>query len=139
MKSHAYTEYNEAADKAAREVVDGEAPPDITFDEADPPVGGLKTGPQIKTTTPNNPDTIIKLTNIKNDVKKAIKEITYTTSIGIFGEQIRKARETGTDFSIQAHSKPPYRCRRDSYEVARGTHIYRCKRKHNTGPMLLKK
>jgi len=43
VKSHTDIEYNETADKAAREVVGGEAPPDITFDEADPPVGGLRT------------------------------------------------------------------------------------------------
>ncbi len=50
--------------------MDGEAPPNITFDEADPPVGGLRTWPQIKRTTPNNPETIIKLTNMKTDIKK---------------------------------------------------------------------
>ena len=65
VKSHTDIEYNEAADKAARGVVDGEAPPDIIFDEADPPVGGLRTWPQIRHTTPNKPDTIILLTNIK--------------------------------------------------------------------------
>ena len=43
IKSHTDIEYNEAADEAARQVVDGEATPDITFDEADPPVGGLRT------------------------------------------------------------------------------------------------
>ena len=80
--------------------MDGEAPPDITFDEADPHVGGLRTWSQIRSTTPNNPDTFIQLTNIKTGIKKAIKETTYTTSRGIFGELLRKARETGTDFSI---------------------------------------
>ena len=54
-------------------MVEGEAPPDTIFDEADPPVGGLRTWPQIRRTTPNNPDTIIKLTNIKTDIKKEIK------------------------------------------------------------------
>ena len=52
----------------------------------------------------NTQDTIIKLTNIKTCIKTAIKETTYTTTIGIFGELLRKARETGTYFSIQAHS-----------------------------------
>ncbi len=71
--------------------MDGEAPPDITFDEADPPVGGLRTWPQIRSTTPNYPDTTIKLTNIKSGIKEAIKETTHTTSKGIFGELLRKA------------------------------------------------
>jgi ribonuclease HI len=135
VKSHTDIEYNEAADKAARQVVEGEATPDITFEEADPPVGGLRTWPQIRNTTPNNPDNIKKFTNLKAGIKTAIKETTYTKTRGIFGDLLRKARETGTDFSIQAYSKSPYRSRRDSYEVAWGTHVYRCKRKHNTGPM----
>ncbi len=42
VKSHTYIKNDEVTDKASREVVDGEAPPDITFDEADPPVGGLR-------------------------------------------------------------------------------------------------
>ena len=39
VESHTGIEYNEAADTAGRAVVDGEVPPDITFDEADPPSG----------------------------------------------------------------------------------------------------
>jgi ribonuclease HI len=136
VKSHTEIEYNEAADEAARKVVEGEFPPDIIFDEADPPVGGLRTWPQFRRTTPNNPDTIIKLSNIKTDIKKEIKVTNYTTSRGIFGELLRKARESGTDFSIQARSQSPYICKRNLYEVAWGTHEYRCKGKHNAGPML---
>ena len=40
VKSHTEVEYNELADKAARAVVDGDKPPEIIFDEADPPNGG---------------------------------------------------------------------------------------------------
>jgi hypothetical protein len=40
VKSHTDIEYNESADSAARLLVDGEVPPDITFDEADPPHRG---------------------------------------------------------------------------------------------------
>ena len=101
--------------------MEGEAPPNTIFDEADPPVGGLRSWPQIRRTTPNNSDTILKLTNIKTDIKKEIEVTNYTTSSGIFGELLRKAREMGID-----------KCRQDSYEVAWGTHVYRCKRKHNT-------
>ncbi len=48
VKSHTEVEYNETADKAARAVVDGDKPPDVIFDEADPPIGGLRTWPQIR-------------------------------------------------------------------------------------------
>ena len=43
VKSHTDIEYNEAADKTARPVVDGEIPQYITFDEPDPPNGSLRT------------------------------------------------------------------------------------------------
>ena len=105
--------------------MDGEVPPDITFDEADPPVGGLRTWLQIRHTTPDKADTILKLTNIKTGIKRAFKETTSTITKGIFGPLLKTARDTGTDFSLQAHSQSPYRCRRDSYEVAWGTHVYR--------------
>jgi ribonuclease HI len=45
VKSHTDVEYNETADKVARAVVDGDKPPDIIFEEADPPIGGLRTWP----------------------------------------------------------------------------------------------
>ncbi len=57
VKSHTDIESNETADTAARTVVDGEAPPDITFDEANSFMGGL-TWPRIRRTTPNKPSTI---------------------------------------------------------------------------------
>jgi hypothetical protein len=45
VKSHTDIEYNESADSVAGAVVDGEYPPDVIFDEADPPIGGLRTWP----------------------------------------------------------------------------------------------
>jgi hypothetical protein len=105
-------------DTAARAVVDGEAPPAVIFDEADPPVGGLRTWSQIRHITPNKPDNIQKLTNIKTGIKTTIKETAYAITKGIFGALLKKARDTGTDFKMQAHSQSPYRCQRDSYEVA---------------------
>jgi hypothetical protein len=103
--------------------VDGEVPPDITFDEADPPVGGLRTWQKTRHATPDKPDTILKLTNIKTGIKRALKETTPTITKVIFGALLKTARHTGTDFSIQVHSQSPYRCRRDSYEVAWGTRL----------------
>ncbi len=63
-------EYNETADKAARAVVDGENSPDITFEDADPPIGGLRTWPQIRHNPTNKPEHIRKLTNLKACIKK---------------------------------------------------------------------
>ncbi len=70
VKSHTDVEYNETADTATREVVDGEHTPGITFDEADPPIGGLRTWPQIIHNPPNKPENIRKLTNLSASIKK---------------------------------------------------------------------
>jgi hypothetical protein len=51
-------EYNETADKSARAVVDGENSPDITFEDADPPIGGLPTWPQIRHNLLTNQNTL---------------------------------------------------------------------------------
>ena len=63
-------EYNETADKAARAVMDGEQFPEITFEEADPPIGGLRTWPQIRHNPPNKSENTRKLTNLKVGIKK---------------------------------------------------------------------
>jgi ribonuclease HI len=98
VKSHTDIEYNESADTAARAAVDGEVPPDITFDEVNPPIGGLRTWPQIRRTTPNNSDIILKITNLKTGLKKATKETTHNTKTKC--TLLQAARVTGTDFSI---------------------------------------
>jgi hypothetical protein len=63
-------EYNETADKSSREVVDGENTPDITFEDADPPIGGLRTWPQIKHNPPNKLKHVRKLTSFKTGIRK---------------------------------------------------------------------
>ena len=70
VKSHTDVEYEETADKAARAAVDGENTPDITFEDADPPIGGLRTWPQIRHNPPNNPENVRKLTNLKTGIKR---------------------------------------------------------------------
>ena len=76
VKSHTDIGYNEAADKAPRVVVDGEATPNIIFDEADPSVGGLRTWPQIWSTTPTQPDTITLVTSVA--LKRPFKRLKGT-------------------------------------------------------------
>jgi hypothetical protein len=66
-------EYNETTDKATRAVVDGETTPDVTFEDADPPTGGLRTWPQIRHIPPNKPENIRKLTNLKVGLQKGTK------------------------------------------------------------------
>ena len=46
VKSYTGVTHNDEADTAASNVVEGHKTPYIIFTDADPPVGGLKTGPQ---------------------------------------------------------------------------------------------
>ena len=108
-------EYNETTDKAARSVMDGDNLPDIIFEEADPPIGGLRTWPQIRLTTPNKPEHIRKLTNLKAGIKKELKITNKTAATkGVYGRLLQAARDTGIYFNIQAYSLSPYRSRRDA-------------------------
>jgi len=134
-------EYNETADKAARAVVDGEHTLDITFDEADPPIGDLRPWPQIRHNPPNKPENIRKLTNLNASIKKELKHTNKTTTTkSVFGKLLQAARDTRTNFIIQAYSQSLFRSRRDAYEVVYGSHVYKCKKKHNSqGPMLCTK
>jgi hypothetical protein len=77
--------YNETVDKAARAVVDGEHTPDITFEDADVPIGGPRVWPQIRHNPPNKPENTRKLTNLKASIKKELKNTNKTaTTKGIF-------------------------------------------------------
>ena len=118
VKSHTDVEYNETTDKAARSVVNGDTLPEVTFAEAYPPIGGLRTWPQIRMKPTNKPDHIRKLTNLKTDIKKELGQTKNTSAPkGVYGKLLQTARNTGTDFSIHAYSQSPYRSRRDAYEV----------------------
>jgi hypothetical protein len=117
-------EYNETANQA---VVDGENAPDITFEEADPPIGGLRTWTQIRYNPPNKPEHIREHRNLKACIRKELKHPNKTaTTKGGFGRLLQEARDTGIYFSIQAYSQPPYRSKRDAYEVGWGSHVYMC-------------
>jgi hypothetical protein len=85
IKSHTDIEYNELADVTARAVVDGDALPDITFTEADPPIGGLHTWPQIRKIARNKSDTIHKITNLQTNIEKAINASKNNRTKDIFG------------------------------------------------------
>ncbi len=74
VQSHTDIEYNESADSAVRAVVDGESTTDITFEYADPPIGGLRTWPQIRHTTPNKQISSIQLPTLRRVSKKQLKQ-----------------------------------------------------------------
>ncbi len=102
-------EYNETANKAARAVVDGKHTPGITFEEADPPIGGLRTWPQIRHNPPNKPENIRKLTNLKAGIKRQLKHTNKTANTkGVFGRLLQAARGTGIDFRVSKHTPNPH-------------------------------
>ena len=75
--------------------MDKENTPDITFVEADPPIGGLRTWPQIRHNPPDKPENIRKLTNLKACIKKELKHTNKTaTTKGVFWKLLEEARET---------------------------------------------
>ena len=53
-----------------------------------------------------------KLTNLKSGIAKELENINKNVkTIEFFGRLLEEARDKGTDFSIQAYSQSPCRCR----------------------------
>ena len=133
MKSHTGVTHTDDADTAARNVVEGHIPPDTIFTDADPPVGGLRTWPQIQQQNRDTTTKITKLANLRTGLRKLIRTHMPigATNNTIFSQILQTARTTGSDHAIHAYPTAPFRARRDSLEVAWGVHVHRCKRKHN--------
>ena len=135
VKSHTGVAYNDEADAGSRGVVDGDILPDITFTTTDPPLGGLRTCPQICSTHTNNPDGKTKLPNLHSGLRKIIKTQNHTTlhpKHTIYSTILRRARADGGDQSIHGYSTAPYRARRGSLEVTWGVNLHRCSKKHGS-------
>jgi hypothetical protein len=118
-------------------VVDGKKRPDITFTDADPPVGGLRTWPQIKINKPNKSTQTSKIADIPKRLRKLLKTKPpnpRTSTTTTYNNILQHARDLGADHIIHAHSEAPYRARRDALEIMRGVHVHRCQRKF--GPSL---
>jgi len=118
-------------------VIDDDVLPDITFTEADPPIGGLRTLCITHNPNPDNTTTIAKLPDLHTSLRKLIRKhrsTTLKTINTIYSTILQTARETGADHSIHGYSQAPYRARRDSLEVAWGVHVHICNRKN--GPAL---
>ena len=113
-------------------MVDGKTWPDIIFTEADPPIGGLRTWPQIKTTKPDKSIHITKISDVHNGIRKLLKTKPpkpQTSTTTTYSNILQHARELGADLNIDAHSDTPYRARRDALEVMWGVHVHRCRKK----------
>ena len=129
VKSHTGITYNDEADETAKLVASGKAEPDMVFDEYDPPVGGLRTWPFIRTpaTREDEPDRITHFTNLKAEPNKRFKEAAYTRveTTTLYGGLLAKARAQAADHTIHAYSTSGFRQRRDAMEVAWGSHKFR--------------
>ena len=101
-------------------MVDGKTRPDITFTEADTPIGGLRTWPQIKTNKPDKSTQTTKIADIPNGLRKLLKikpPNPRTSTTTTYSNTLQRARDLGADHNIHAHSKAPFRARRDELEV----------------------
>jgi ribonuclease HI len=134
VKSHTGVIHNDEVDAAARGVVEGQKTPDTIFTDADPPIRGLRTWPQIRRTKIDTTPNMHNLADLHSSLHKLIRIHTPNTTTrhsSIYGQILHDARTTGSDHTIHAYSTTPYRARRDSLEMAWGLHIQRCKRKHS--------
>ena len=78
---------------------------EVVLNEADPPIGGLRTWPHIRHNPPSKLENIRKLTNLKVCIKKELKHTNKTATIkGVFRQLLQAARDTRTGFNIQAYS-----------------------------------
>ena len=121
VESHAGVTHNDEADTSARNVVEGHKTPDITFTDADPPIGGLRTWPQIRRTSKDTPPNVTKLADLHSRLRKIIRAHTSNTMTRhstIYGKILNEARTKGSDHTIHAYSTAPFRARRNSLEVA---------------------
>jgi hypothetical protein len=132
VKSHTDVEYNEMADKAARAVVDGEHTSDITFEDPDPLIGGLRTWPQIEHNPPNKPEHIRQLTNLKASIRKGLKHTNKTaTTKGVFGRPYKK-QETQEQTSVYKRTHNPHIDPDVTHMKWHGDHTYTYAKRNTT-------
>ena len=66
-RSHTGFTHKDEADTPARNVVEGQKTPDITFTNADPPIGGIRIWPQIRRTSKETPPNVTKLADLHSN------------------------------------------------------------------------
>jgi ribonuclease HI len=109
VKSHTGVAYNDKANTAARNVVEGHKTPDIIFTDTDPLVGGLRTWPQTRKNGKDTPPNITKLADLHSSLRKLIRthpSNTTTSHSTIYSQILHEARTIGSDHTIRAYSKP---------------------------------
>jgi len=79
VKSHTGVTHNDTADAGARGVVDDDVLLDITFTEANPPIGGLRTWPTTLNPNPDTTTTTTKLLDLHTSLRKLIRKHRSTT------------------------------------------------------------
>ena len=128
VKTHTGVTYNDEADTAARGVVEGQRTPDVIFTDADPPIRGLRTWPQIRGTKKDKTPSTQNLADLHSSLHKLIRTHTpnnLTRHNAIYGQLLHDARTRGSDHTIHAYSATPYRDRRDSLEVTLRVYIHK--------------
>jgi ribonuclease HI len=97
VKSHTGVTHNDEADTTARVVVEGQILPHIIFTDADPPVRGLRTWPQIREAKKDKAPTTHNLTGLHSSLHKLIHKHTPNNTTGhnsIYGKILHDARTT---------------------------------------------
>ncbi len=79
VKSHTGVTHNDEANAAARGAVEGKTTPDITFADANPPIRGLRTWPQIRGTKKYTTPSIHNLADLHSSLHKIIRTKTQPT------------------------------------------------------------
>ena len=88
--------------------MDGEYTPDNTFEEADPPTGGLRTLPRIRHNPPNKPKNIRKLTNLTASITQNKNTPTKRQLQNVYSGNSYKRQETQDHTSVFKHTPNPH-------------------------------
>jgi hypothetical protein len=141
VKSHTYVEYNKTADKAERERGwTDKAHWTSHSKKRTHQSGAYAHGRRLDTTLLTNQKTSENSQTSKHAWKRTKTHQQNSNYQGRLRETLTRRKRHRNKLSIHAYSQSPYRSRRDAYEVAWGSHVYKCKKKHNSqGPMLCTK
>ena len=89
-------------------MVNRENSPVITFEYANPPIGGLRIWPQIRHNPTNKPEHIRKLNNLKAGIKKNSNTPTKPQQQRASLENSYKRQEAQEQTSIYKHTQNPH-------------------------------
>ena len=119
VKSHTEVHYNDVADRGAKSVTLG-GTSDVIYSDDNPLTTGHRTRLQSRPAT-GDP---VPLRDPKPQINKLInthRPGATSHNHTVHGEQLRKAKTLGADFSIHARSQSSYINKRDAMEIAWGS------------------